>query len=446
MEMTDRIATCARLLACLLAAAPLPAAAAAAPALDDAACTETAEPHASPTGALDLPTALAAVLIGSPDLTAFACEVRAREARSLQASRLPNPELRLDVENVAGSGDRNDDEQAETTLRLSQLIELGGKRGKRRRVADLGRDLARWDYEGRRLAVLTDATKAFVAVLAAQERVAVGAEVERLAADVLHRTETRTDAGAAAPADLAQARLAGARAAMEKRRLERDLAAARSALAAAWGAWRAEFSRAVGTLEAVAVLPAQDDLLARIDGNPDVARWAAELAERTASLRLEEAGRLPDVTVGAGGRYFSDNGDSAMVLELAVPIPVMHRNQGAIAEARHRLTKAEAERRAATLAARAAVVAAYERLAAAHEQALALRSELVPHARDAVERAEEAHEKGLFHLTQVLDVRRALYDLRGEEIDALERFHLAAADVDRLIGGTPGLPPGGGAR
>ena len=81
-----------------------------------------------PTGVIDLRDALAAALLGNPDLAAFSWEVRAREARTLQAGRFPNPELATEFEDFGGSGDRSGWQSAQSTLSLSQLIELGGKR------------------------------------------------------------------------------------------------------------------------------------------------------------------------------------------------------------------------------------------------------------------------------------------------------------------------------
>src|SRR5262245_55603092 len=98
-----------------------------------------------PFAALTLADAHALVLARSPELASVASEVRARESHALQEGLLPNPELRTDLENVGGSGDREEFEETETTVRLSQRIELGGKRGKRRRVAELGHELATWD-------------------------------------------------------------------------------------------------------------------------------------------------------------------------------------------------------------------------------------------------------------------------------------------------------------
>src|SRR5262245_63115546 len=124
----------------------------------------------NPTGVLTLPQAQALALLQHPRLAAFGWEVRAGEARTLQASLPPNPALGIEVENFAGSGALKGFQGAEITIHLSQLIELAGKRQKRTRVAALERDLVAWDYEAARIEVLTQVTKALVEVLSAQQR------------------------------------------------------------------------------------------------------------------------------------------------------------------------------------------------------------------------------------------------------------------------------------
>src|SRR4029450_13662122 len=59
--------------------------------------------------------------------------------------------------------------QPQTTVGLSQLIELGGDRGARTRVATLDRSLAGWDREAVRFDVRAQAVQAVVAAQAAQE-------------------------------------------------------------------------------------------------------------------------------------------------------------------------------------------------------------------------------------------------------------------------------------
>src|SRR5688572_29775248 len=77
-----------------------------------------------PEGVLHLPQALALALMQNSNLAAFAWEVRAGEARTLQAGLPPNPEVGVEVENIAGFGEFRGVDAAEVTLGLSQVIEL----------------------------------------------------------------------------------------------------------------------------------------------------------------------------------------------------------------------------------------------------------------------------------------------------------------------------------
>ena len=385
-----------------------------------------------PTGELTLREALGATVARSPELQSVSWEIRSRDARALQAGRLPNPQVHAEIENVGGTGTRRGFEDTETTVRLSQLFELGGKRGKRRRLADLGTALATWNYEAKRLHVLSEASKAFIQVLTAQQRVDLAGSLARLAQEAVRAVEAQVAAGGAPPVELTRAEVALAKAELEMSRTEQELVAARNALAASWGSTRPTFTRVVGDLTKVTPPPSAEELFRRLDANPDLARWETELEERRAALSLEQAGRVPDVTVGAGGRHFSDNSDNALVFELSVPLPVFNRNDGAIAEAEHRLSKACADRSAAYVSAHAALSAAAARLAAAYDQAIRLRARVLPQATLALDGALDAYRKGLFRSVDVLDAQRTLFELRADYLTTLESYHLLAADVERL--------------
>ena len=90
----------------------------------------------SPTGAaqpvatapLTLERAVAAALLGNPELRSFEFQIQAQDARTRQAGLRPATELSLDLENALGSGEYRGAESVEATLALSQVIELGGKR------------------------------------------------------------------------------------------------------------------------------------------------------------------------------------------------------------------------------------------------------------------------------------------------------------------------------
>ena len=390
--------------------------------------------ESEPSGALRLRDALAAAMLRNPALASFSWEVRAREARSLQAGLLPNPTAGAEVENVGGSGDRQGFESTETTVRLAQLVELGGKRARRRRLATVERDLAGWDYEAARLDVLTQTTKAFVAVLAVQERLALAERLRRVAGNSVRAAAAQAEIGAASPVETTRAEVALGRIDAERAREERELAAARAALAASWGGTAARFDAVVGDLGGAVAPPPLDAILARAEDNPDLARWATELEQRRAALAVEEARRVPDVVVGVGGRHFSDNGDNALVFDVSVPLPVFNRNQGGILEARYRVARAAAERDLANVTVRSALTAAYEDVQGAFAQLDVLDRRVLPKAEAAFRGATDAYQRGLFRFLEVLDAQRTLFELRVERIDLLGKYRRGIADVERLSG------------
>jgi len=106
---------------------------------------------------------------------------------------------------VAGSGDRAGFKASETTLQIGELIELAGKPWKRRSVAQFEAKLSGWDYEAQRLAAITGVTEAFLAVLAAQERVSLLEKTVELAEKVLQAVANRVAAGRESPIERTKA-------------------------------------------------------------------------------------------------------------------------------------------------------------------------------------------------------------------------------------------------
>jgi len=319
-------------------------------------------------------------------------------------------------------------------VRVLQRIELGGKRGARRRVAEIDRDLAAWDYEVARRDVVASTTKAFVTVLAAQERRVLAAELERLARETVAAVERSVAAGAAVPVEALRARVALGRTEVEGARAERELEAARTQLAVRWGATQVALPRVRGDLTRLDPLPSEAALASALADNPDLARWTTERAARRAALALERARRIPDVTVGAGARHFSDNGDNALLVELSLPLPIFDRNRGGVVAAREEVAKGRDEAEVARVDARVALSEAYERLAAAHDEAFSFASRVLPDAQRSASGTMAAFRQGLLRPVDVLEAQRALFELQGDHLRALERLHLAAADVERLTG------------
>ena len=384
---------------------------------------------------LTLRDALALALKQSPELASFSWKTRAREARALQAGLRPNPIFLAEVENIGGSGPKDGVDSAETTLLLSQLIELGGKRAKRRSLGEFEVKVAEWEYEAARLGVVAETTAAFVDALARQEAVRLADDQIRLAEGVLQAVKAQVRAGAVSSAEVPRAELEVTKEQIERRLRVRALRAAYVRLATAWGEIEPTFETLAGDLSAVLPIPLEAELVGRLSTTPALARWQAEVTKRRAAIELEDAGRIPDVTLGLGPRHFNDTKDWALVVGVEVPIPVFDRNQGARRASRNQLARSREEQRSAELRLRRALARAYQGLASATEEVAALRNEAIPTAERAYEAMKRAQRQGALRFTEVLDAQRSLFALRTQLLAALASYHLSRAQTEALVGG-----------
>lgn len=448
----------------------------------DAAAIETIN---TPMGAISLANALALALDRNPRLAAFSWDIRAAEARQIQAQLRPNPEMTVEIEDFrlgsgpgiktsswtasglgiqrereSESGARSGFSEAQFTISLSQIIELGGKRAKRMVLAERDRDVAAWDYEIARADLFKEVAQTFVEVLVAQQRVALDEELVQLAQQVLQTVSARVDAGRVSPLEATKAETALSVACVQAERSKRGLDSARAWLAALWGDKEAHFERAEGDLDTVRTIPILDDLIKRASKNPDLARWRAELEKRKTAISVEKSKAVPDLTVYAGLRttgmpdsdvrgfgFGSDglsrssgssrsdgNWDNSVVLGFSVPLPLFNRNQGSIKEAEHLMAKTGEERRATDVQVHASLAAAYYNLAAAVAAITSLKENILPEATQTFESIKQAYNEGKFGYLDVLDTQRTLFAARQQYLDALAVYHNSVAEIERAIG------------
>jgi len=387
-----------------------------------------------PTGHVSLRDALALALMKNPDLAAFSWEVRARDAEILQANLRPNPVTAVEVENFAGSGEFDGFGNSETTFGLFQLFELGGKRGNRRSAAEQTRHLAAWDYEAKRVDVFTELTKNFVALLVAQEQADLANELVIVAEQMLESVTRRVEAGGTSPVERGRAQVELQTSRIDLQRAQREVVMAQQRLSAMWGETSPRFTEARGSVEATIPVPTLEELVVRIDDNPDLARWTTELAQREAIIGLERSQRIPNLELGVGIRHFATTDDNALVAEIGLPLPIFNRNQGATQAAERRLAVAREERRAASVEIRTRLANVYQELILSEYELTRLRDEVLPEATATFESAQTSYRRGRMRLTDVLDTQRTLFALRSRYFDALGSYHQRKADIERLIG------------
>ncbi|WP_334186807.1 TolC family protein [Noviherbaspirillum sp.] len=380
-----------------------------------------------PAAPLTLQSALRLAMQSNPELSAAQYELQAVEASVLQADVLPNPSVEVGIE------DRRR-ETRESTLQLSQPIELGGKRSARTRAAERGRDAASADLNARRADVRANVIAAFFDVLANQERLRLAQESAELAQRATTVATRRVAAGKVSPVEETKARVAESSVRLELLQARSELVSARKRLSALWGNPSPQFERAEGQIETLPALPELASLPQRLASAPGLVRARHEVDRRQSLAQVERSRRIPDMTVSVGVKRSEELGRNQALVGLSVPLPLFDSNRGNVLESLRRVDKARDELSATEIRLDSELAQAYEKLSVFRQEAQSLQKEIVPGAQSAYDAATKGFEFGKFGFLDVLDAQRTLLQAKSQYLRALSEAHRAAADIDRILG------------
>jgi cobalt-zinc-cadmium efflux system outer membrane protein len=369
-----------------------------------------------------------------PELTGFQFTRRVQLARQAEAGLRPQPQVELLVEDAVGTGARSGFESAQTSLILSQVLELGGKPAAREAVvlADSGRLLN--EQSAQQLDVAAEVARRFITVLEGQQRYDLATAQLLIAQDVQSRVEERVKASQAPPAEAARA---GVQLWDTKLLLEdaaHELEIARHFLAAAMGEDAVRFGRAAGDLMALAPVESFESLVARLPDTPELLQFASEERLRDAEVRLGELQRRSDPRLTVGARRYEQGNDVALVAGIAVPLFASRAAQPSIDRALAQRELAGSRREALRLRLQAQLFSQFVQLQ--YEQGLsqALRQELLPRLQTALEQTTYAYERGRFSFLEWTVAQRELLEGRVRLLESAARFHVLKIEIERLTG------------
>lgn len=402
-------------------------------------CVEAlAESPAGPAGAaaepsLTLTDAVRRVEAANPRLKAGAAYVSAAVAERDQARVMPNPELSLELENIAGSGAYAGADSAETTLAISQTFG-GGTRRAGVAVAEANLSLTQDAQSLAKLDLAADTARRFIVVVAAQEKLALAQRAETLAENTRADLERLAAAARAPIAERNRARMAYQRAQIERRRAEQDLALARRQMASLWGAGDADFARAEGSLFTLPPTLNEAELRTALAHSPvHVALRNSERLREAEVAHAKAVGR-PPITASVGMRNFADTSDSALLFGVSLPIPLFDRNRGGVAAAEARLEAQRADNVIAQRDAELRLMALLASLQQAREEARTLHDDALPLANEALEQTRYGFERGRFSWLELASAQQELIDTETAAIDAAATYHTLLADIEALTG------------
>lgn len=382
-------------------------------------------PHTGPLPEnLTLAQALDEASARSPTLAAAEAEVAAAEARIRQASFRSNPEVSLELENFAGTGELRGVRALEATLALNQRLDLGGRRTSRVDTARAELTVQELRLAIARADLAQSVREQFARAIASREKLAQGTETVRRARELARVAGILVEVGRDPPLRALRARSALSQVQAELVAAEAEELAARSSLAALLGA-DAPVS-AVGSNLDIPIGQAIPEAALEVR-LADAERLAAQSA-----VRLQLAETRLDPAVGVGVRHVRESGDFGLVAGVSMPLRVFDRNQGNIAAVRSALAASEARRAGALATITARARNATANVQAAQRRVEALERAAVPEATEALRLAELSYREGRATLLEVIDVQNAYTASRTALTEARLALALANAELARI--------------
>ena len=373
----------------------------------------------------------------NPELTAYPFYLRQADAEQLQAGIGPQTRFSLQLENAYGSGEKQDLDNAEITLSLSQTFELGGKKQARLDFANAQRQQTQAEYHVARLDVLAETSRRFYQLLFIRQQQQLLLEREEKENSAFKIIQRRANAGAVSDADASNMAL---RLANTRQQLQQNSAArqqARLNLAAMWLA-DASFDLVIGDLSTLPALPPQVELQQRIeqqlDALPDYRLQLAMQRLTDQKLQLEQAKGRNDLTLGLGVRQFENSGDQAFSLSASMPLSFNNPNRGRIAaaQANHQLSLQQSEQLRTQLTLN--LKRLHQNLHRNLQLSQNIEQQLLPLAQKFLADTQKAYQQGVYSLLQWIDAQHQVFSLQQQLINTRLNIHLQVLEFERVLG------------
>ena len=377
-----------------------------------------------PPAPLRLADALALARTSNPTLAAARLRAPVDAGGVAVAHERPNPDLHYERAK----------ETPRDSLAVSQLLEMGGKRGRRIAVAEATALTGQAELAQAEAEALADVRRAFFVLSGSARRLEAARELRDLAARARTAAADRFEVGDVSRLDVLQADLVLAQAENEAAALEGEEGAARVELNVLIGRDLAAPTTTADEIDVAAVPVGPEATAAALAANSALAVMDRQVAEAEARAALARAQRVPDPTLEATLTHGAEPeftwGWRAAV-GVTIPVFTRHSAQVAVEEATAALLRAQRDALAQRI--RGAAGAAAARAAAQAEQYRRYRDLILPRSREVETMAEEAYRSGQTNLTTFLQALQAARELRAKALQSAADYETALADLQRAL-------------
>ena len=386
---------------------------------------------------LSLTDALALFLQQNLDILIAKYGIEYSKGQQITARLFPNPVM--SIGNLASfTQGHTAGNSGQIFTQVQQLFELAGKRGYRIESAGFGAQSAEASFEDAVRQLGFTVKDSYYRVQLAQRRLALAEENRDRFSRILDINTIRFKKGYIAEVDLIRIRLQMVDFHSQVIQSLQEAESARGDLRQLLRLSPATTLELTTDLEFRRIDPEIGKLrVLAIDVRPDVRSKRFTYSQREADLRLANAYRIPDLTVGTGyaiqGSRGPDN-PQQWALNFGMPLPLFNRNQGGIRQAEVAVQTAEADLNKALNVVENEVEVAYRNLMHSRRLVEAYVGGVLDDARATFTIVERAYERGGATILDLLDAARTSRTIQQNYIEALFNYQRNVLQLESAVG------------
>jgi cobalt-zinc-cadmium efflux system outer membrane protein len=371
---------------------------------------------------LNLSQALERAMQCSPDLAAYRLEHQLAIADRVIAEQRPNPNLTLGADSINPHPSQSPQgtRKVDSSVRIDQLIELGGKAKYRANAATAAELASQHLLKYAEKAVLVGIEQAFYDGLGAQQKEKDLLDIVEMNKKVLDAAKIRYKVGDISQIDLNKIKLDIAKTNNEYQIARADLARAKSSLAKSLA-----YGKNISQSALADDWPNHDLALPtipwdRIQFRGDLKALKNRTLAAENSRDLARALKIPDITVGLQYNHLPVTGSAqngtinTYMVNLSIPLFIRHQYQGEAMRAEAEYYKARDSQLRGEKDAFTQLEYQETELLANQERLNRVLSDVLPGAEQIATAAEFAYKKGAIGVLDLIDARRSLRQARIE--------------------------------
>ena len=388
-------------------------------------------PDATPVSGLSLVDLEQLALGSNPSLRRMAALVGAARGNALQAGLPPNPNVGYEGQQL-GSGGLAE----QHGVVFSQEIIRGGKLRLSRAVADRERMRREQELIAQELRVITDVRVGYFETLLAQKQIELAGNLVQIGEEGARTVDELFRAEEVSRADVLQAQLEVENARLISQNARYRHRAAWQELSAVVGdSSLAPQSLAGDPLAPSPVIDYQAALSRILSSSPEIAAAMIEIERSNVALQRARVEPVSNVNV-EGLVNWRDNGIGGKPdggVAVSVPIPVLNRNQGAIAQANHELMASRQALNELELSLQKRLAIAFEQYSNARTQADRYGAIILPSAEESLALTRKMYSAGEANYIALLTAQRTYSQTQLNYLESLRALRVAEAQIDGML-------------